>query len=564
MNIKFNVEGHTIEEKLKKSFFRMAIVSYIILIVGLIFIIATNIMYKNAIKNYGFVQGEIGKLGIEFHNARTEVMEAVESSDVDEIQKVEDSVNKAIGNMNDLIDNITVTNKTNEEIEAFNKIMNLQKDYRNAREQVINLAKSGYKEEALNVLENKAKPMADKITEYLNSYFQIKIDICNKFIDRLTIVEVIMIILGVLTIMFIPVLIKRLSSNLSQTITKPLDNLKDLTREIAQGNLNVAIETNEDDEIGALIKEFSIMACELKKYILDLSDILESVSSGNLNVQSQVEYKGDFIAIKVSLDKILNSLNNTFKEIAEAARLVNGGSEQIASTGQTISESASEEASIIEELSASIDTINEKVKSTTEDVVNTGNIVEELIESIQISGNQMDLMMSAMNSIDSSSKNIKNIIETINDIAEQTNLLALNAAIESARVGEAGKGFAVVAEEVRQLAGESAEAVKKTTELIGESIKAVTEGKLLAENASNSLKMVVESTDKVTERVKSISNSAKDQQITIGEFTKGIDEMENVVQSNSAIAEESAAASEELTAQAETLTQMVNRLKLKE
>ena len=172
--------------------------------------------------------------------------------------------------------------------------------------------------------------------------------------------------------------------------------------------------------------------------------------------------------------------------------------------------------------------------------------------------------MSAMDSIDKSSKNIKDIINTINDIAEQTNLLALNAAIESARVGEAGKGFSVVAEEVRQLAGESAEAVKKTTELIEKSIESVVEGKLLAENASNSLKTVVGSTDKVKERVKSISNAAKEQEITIDEFTKGIGEIECAVQSNSALAQESAASSEELTAQAETLKYMVERFKLKE
>lgn len=312
------------------------------------------------------------------------------------------------------------------------------------------------------------------------------------------------------------------------------------------------------------MEEFSFMACELKKYILDLGNILGSISCGNLNVHSQVEYMGDFTAIKVSIDKILNSLNETFTEIAQAARLVNGGSEQVSATGQTISESATEEASIIEELSASIDTINEKVKSTTEDVINTESIVGELIENIEISSKQMELMMSAMDSIDKSSKNIKDIINTINDIAEQTNLLALNAAIESARVGEAGKGFAVVAEEVRQLAGESAEAVKKTTELIEKSIESVVEGKLLAENASNSLKTVVGSTDKVKERVKSISNAAKEQEITIDEFTKGIGEIECAVQSNSALAQESAASSEELTAQAETLKYMVERFKLKE
>ena len=166
----------------------------------------------------------------------------------------------------------------------------------------------------------------------------------------------------------------------------------------------------------------------------------------------------------------------------------------------------------------------------------------------------------AMDEMEVASKNIKEVIITIDNIAEQTNLLALNAAIEAAR---AGKGFAVVAEEVRKLAEESSNAVKNTAELIEASIKSVEGGKYIADTTAQSLKEVVENTKNAIELVDNITRASEEQSVAIEQVNGGIDQIADVVQSNLAIAEESAAASEELSAQAETLESMISKFKLK-
>ena len=352
----------------------------------------------------------------------------------------------------------------------------------------------------------------------------------------------------------------RLATNISNPIIACVKRLQLL----AQGDLHTEVPNiNTNDETSTLANATKDTVSNMQKYIIDINTILKHLSNGNLDISSNVEYHGDFEAIKNSLAKIVKSLNDTFYEIKEATAQVNGGSEQVASTAQTLSQGATEQASAIEELTASIGEINEQVRNTSKHANDTNDIVKELVDHIEESNKEMNKMLSAMEDIQNSSSNIKNIIQTIDEIADQTNLLALNAAIEAARAGEAGKGFAVVAEEVRQLAEESSIAVKKTTELIEASIKSVEQGKIIADNTSSSLKEVVEHTKEATDLVNNITKATDEQALSIQQINGGIEQIADVVQSNSATAEESAAASEELTAQAETLDTMIGRFKLK-
>lgn len=350
---------------------------------------------------------------------------------------------------------------------------------------------------------------------------------------------------------------------ISNKLLNPIDDICIFADKVSQGNLSELIEIKSDDEIGKVAEAFNNTIKNLRDYISEIDKTLDNVAKGNFDINIEYEYKGDFINIKKSLINIISSMNETFKEIKEATVQVKGGSEQVASTAQTLSQGAAEQASGIEELTASIGEINEEVQNSANNAKDTNKIAYDLGEQIQGSNEKMKEMLYAMNEIENSSRNIKEVITTIDSIAEQTNLLALNAAIEAARAGEAGKGFAVVAEEVRKLAEESSKAVKNTAELIEGSMKSVENGKVIADTTAMSLVEVVDYTKNVVELVDNITKSLEEQALSIKQINGGIDQIADVVQSNSAISEESAAASEELSAQAENLENMINRFKLK-
>ena len=352
---------------------------------------------------------------------------------------------------------------------------------------------------------------------------------------------------------------------LVKLLTKPIVELEEAAKKLEKGILDVEIKFESQDELGILANSFRNTCSFLKTIVLDINEILGQLSDGNFNVNSSrlEHYIGDFSTTKDSIQKIIESLNYTFFEIKEATVQVKGGAEQVAETSQTISEGATEQASAIEELTASLGEVNEKVQNSVKHAKETNVITSELGVQIEESNEKMNEMVKAMEEIDNSSRNIREIINTIASISEQTNLLALNAAIEAARAGESGKGFAVVAEEVRKPAEESSQAVKDTAELIESSIKSVEKGKIIADTTAVSLKEAVKKTEEAVQLVDNISNISEVQAVSINQINGGIDQIADVVQSNSAIAEESAAASEELSAQADTLESMINRFKLK-
>ena len=155
---------------------------------------------------------------------------------------------------------------------------------------------------------------------------------------------------------------------------------------------------------------------------------------------------------------------------------VTTGSEQVASASQSLAQGSTEQASALEQITASIDEIADRTKVNAAQANDANTLVHEA-KSGAVRGNaQMGEMIEAMHEINSASENISKIIKVIDDIAFQTNILALNAAVEAARAGEHGKGFAVVAEEVRSLAGKSAQAASETAELIEDSISKGSKG----------------------------------------------------------------------------------------
>ncbi len=376
-------------------------------------------------------------------------------------------------------------------------------------------------------------------------------------IKEATVVEL-YIVFGVIVAVSIVV-----SSLITRRITKPVKKMSEAARMMAAGNLKAEISHGSGDEIGVLAASMQKMSAELEDTVRDITYVLNEIAQGNLDISSTKTYEGDYVPIQTTINTIIHSLNDILTHINQSSEMVANGSDQVSSAAQALSQGATEQASSIEELSATITDISEKVKLNALSAAEANSKAATIGLQVRSSDQQMQSLIDAMTEISRSSDEIGKIIKTIEDIAFQTNILALNAAVEAARAGSAGKGFAVVADEVRNLASKSAQAAKNTTVLIEDSIKAVSNGKVIADKTAHALSEVVNGTSVITGLIDEISKASNEQAGFIQQVTLGVEQIASVIQTNSATAEESAAASEELNGQALMLKELVGRFRLK-
>lgn len=353
-------------------------------------------------------------------------------------------------------------------------------------------------------------------------------------------------------------------NNTLDKISEPIKEASVVLGEIANGNLKVKVNGNYSGDHAFIKNTLNSTIDNLNIYVNEISNVLKEMASGNLNINIATSFKGDFIQIENSLKQILDSFDRIIKDINSSAKQVYSASKQISNAAQVLSESTTEQASSIEELTAAMNIISEQ---TNKNAISAGQASEYTLAAKEqaVNGNdQMVVMLSSMEEINKSSHDISKIIKVIDEIAFQTNILALNAAVEAARAGQQGKGFAVVADEVRNLASRSAEAAKETSGLIEESILRVDKGTQIANATATALGKIVDSVYNVTSLIGDIATSSNEQVVGISQVNQGISHISQGMQSNSATAEESAASSEELSSQAEILTEMVSRFKVRE
>lgn len=296
----------------------------------------------------------------------------------------------------------------------------------------------------------------------------------------------------------------------------------------------------------------------ITKPLTRVNRMIKGMNQMDLSERLQFESKNEIGEMADALNRFSDSLQMVIQEIDNAAGQVETGARQISDGGQALAQGTTEQAGSIQQLTASIEQVEEETRRNAENADEANALATEVRSHAEAGNDQMLQMLASMEAINEASANISKIIKVIDDIAFQTNILALNAAVEAAQAGQYGKGFAVVAQEVRTLAGRSAEAVKETTELIEGCIGKVKAGTQIADETAQSLREILSQIDQVSDLVSHIDQASNNQATEIAQITIGIEQVSQVVQTNSATAEQSAAASEELTGQAEMLKQMVD------
>ena len=488
---------------------------------------------------------------------------AVMNSCEEEIKKLESQIQDTDAKLEAIMSANSKAQKGRDDYDAANAAW---EKYRGASDEILQLSREGKQQEASKLMTGEVyedyKSFSKKLT-ILCGKFQVELDQAKTMANVCTVIIFIVIVAAGLAIAVVTTMIGRIITN---SITEPVKQIDAAVASLRKGELsNVEMLTYEsEDEFGDTIRNLKEAMGILADYVREISVEVKAIAQGDLtrNGDDITDFLGDFSELKVSLLYILKRFNSTLTEISNLAEQVSSNSSEVENASKSLADGATEQAGVIEELNATIDTVVDMAEDTAKETQNASARVKASANKANEEKEKMNELLTEMEHITEISKEIGNIITDIEDIASQTNLLSLNASIEAARAGEAGKGFAVVADQIGKLAADSAKSAVNTRDLIDKTLVEIEKGNTITRTTADAFNQIITDMESFAELAENTMEKANSQAESLEQIGQGIEQLSGVVQGNAASSEENTAISINLAEGAAKMHDRVNIFKL--
>lgn len=363
-------------------------------------------------------------------------------------------------------------------------------------------------------------------------------------------------------------------------ITRSITRLADLTDRLATGDDTIEITgTQHRHELGRMARALHVfreaeiarktgaaereeMRQQQDAVVQIMQTELAALADGNLTTQIEQSFAADYEELRSNFNAAVDALHLAMVKVVETARGISANATDTKAATNELSHRTENQASTLEETVAALNELTASVKSAAAHAKSADEAVTKARSEATRNGAVVAKAVDAMAEIESSSKQITQVVSVIDDIAFQTNLLALNAGVEAARAGETGKGFAVVAAEVRSLAQRSADAAKEISGLIANSSRHVQQGTQLVGNAGTALAAIIDQVNEIASMTSQIATSVDEQSTGLSEINVSVTQLDRVTQENAVMVQQSLSRGDALSREADTLNRLITRFQV--